>query len=159
MNVDQNEWVNILLVDDDEDCRMLVRDAIAQGNIDNEVYDVGSAEEALDFLHHQGAYPGSPEIGLIYLDIQMPGMNGQELLKVLRTEPAFQSVPVVMLTSLQDDREKETAAQSGANSYNVKPADPVEFTNTIIETTKYWVRVHQHPHKNTSHQRSTASRT
>ena len=145
MEAERGELIRILLVDDDEDCRLLVRDAMRQGNILNEVYEVSSAEEALDFLHRRGEHRDAPQVGLIYLDIQMPGMSGQELLKVLRGDESLKKVPVVMMTNLCDDREKETAARAGANSYTIKPSDPEQFIHTVIEATNYWIGIHQAP--------------
>jgi CheY-like chemotaxis protein len=145
MEMRNAEWIRILLVDDDEDCRMLVKDAMRQGNILNEVYEVGSAEEALDFLHRRGKHQDAPTVGLMYLDIQMPGMSGQELLKLLRDDKDFQDLPIVMMTNLCDDREKEAAANTGANSYTIKPSDPELFMRTVIQATKYWIGIHQLP--------------
>ena len=140
-----NDLVRILLVDDDEDCRLLVKDAMQQGRIMNGVHEASSGEEALEFLYRRGRHTDAPEVGLIYLDIDMPGMSGQDLLKILRADGKFQKVPIVMMTSLRDDREKEEAARAGANSYTVKPTDPIEFTTTVIEATQYWIGIHQHP--------------
>ena len=83
--------VTILLVDDDEDCRQLIRDAIEHGMLDNPVFEVSSGEEALAFLKRKGAYANAnaPRPGLIYLDIEMPGMGGQETLKAIRKDPRF----------------------------------------------------------------------
>jgi len=145
MDALKNDLIGILLVDDDEDCRMLAKDALRMGNILNEVYEVGSAEEALDFLHQRGSYTWAPTVGLVYLDIQMPGMSGQELLKVLRTDETLKNLPIVMMTNLCDDREKEAAARAGANSYTIKPSDPEQYIHTVIEATHYWIGIHQAP--------------
>ena len=145
MEANRSELIRILLVDDDEDCRMLVKDAMRQGHIFNEVHEVDCAEKALDFLHRRGPYQEAPRIGLIYLDIQMPGMSGQELLKILRADETLSKVPIVMMTNLCDDREKEAAARAGANSYTIKPANPDQFIHTVIEATNYWIGIHKAP--------------
>src|SRR5262245_33175724 len=66
----------ILLVDDDADCRMLIRDAISECKVSNDVHEVATGEEALEFLTRKGKYSKMPRPGLVYLDIEMPGING-----------------------------------------------------------------------------------
>ena len=137
--------IRILLVDDDEDCRLMIREAMKEGNIENEVYEVRTGEEALDFLYHRGKYAESPRPGLIYLDIDMPGISGLDVLKELRSNEQFRTIPIVMMTNLDDDREKIQAARLGANSYTLKPTSPVRFIQTVIEATNYWISVHERP--------------
>jgi len=139
----KGRMIRILLVDDDEDCRLLTKDALRHGKILNEICEVGSAEEALDFIYHRGKHADSPKVGLIYLDIQMPGMSGQELLQILRADDDLKDIPIVMMTNLREDREKEAAARAGANSYTCKPADPDEFVHTVVEATQYWIGIHE----------------
>ena len=136
--------IKILLVDDDEDCRLMFKDAIKDANIRNDIYEVNSGEEALDFIFKRGKYHDAPTPGLVYLDIDMPGISGQEVLKVLKSDERVHKIPVVMLTNLNDEKEKRTAAQNGANSYTVKSSDPLKFISTIIEATNYWLCIHQH---------------
>src|SRR5438309_1296814 len=98
--------VTILLVDDDQDCRQLIRDAIEQGKLDNPVYEVASGEEALLFLRREGVYANAPRPGLVYLDIEMPGIGGQETLKAIRKDARFADIAVVMMTGVTDDEQK-----------------------------------------------------
>ncbi len=137
--------VTILLVDDDEDCRQLIRDAIEQGKLDNPVYDVCSGEEALAFLRREGKYQDMPRPGLVYMDIEMPGMGGQETLKAVRADPRFSDIAVVMMTGVTDDDQKRMAMASGANSYTNKPTDAMTFMQTVVQSTNYWLRIHQFP--------------
>jgi CheY-like chemotaxis protein len=137
--------VTILLVDDDEDCRQLIRDAIEQGKLDNPVYEVSSGEEALAFLHRTGPWADAPRPGLIYLDIEMPGMDGQETLKAIRRDPRFADIAVVMMTGVTDDAQKILAMANGANSYTNKPTDALTFMQTVMQSTDYWLRIHQFP--------------
>ena len=129
--------VTILLVDDDPDCRQLIRDAMEAGKLDNPVFEVGSGLEALDFLHHRGAYADAPRPGLIYMDIEMPGMD--------RSDPRFADIPIVMMTGVTDDQQKRLAMQHGANSYTNKPTDAATFIQTVLQSTSYWLRIHQFP--------------
>jgi CheY-like chemotaxis protein len=137
--------VTILLVDDDEDCRQLIRDAIEQGKLDNPVFEVSSGEEALAFLHREGVYADAPRPGLVYLDIEMPGIGGQEALKAIRSESGFADIAVVMMTGVTDNAQKRLAMASGANSYTNKPTDAITFMQTVMQSTNYWLRIHQFP--------------
>lgn len=137
--------VTILLVDDDEDCRTLIRDAIEQGKLDNPVFEVSSGEEALAFLKREGKFSDAPRPGLVYLDIEMPGMGGQETLKAIRQDPRFSDIAVVMMTGVTDNEQKKLAMASGANSYTNKPTDAMTFMQTVMDSTHYWLRIHQFP--------------
>jgi len=143
--------VTILLVDDDEDCRQLIRDAIEQGKLDNPVFEVSSGEEALAFLKREGRYIDAPRPGLVYLDIEMPGMGGQETLKAIRQDPRFADVAVVMMTGVTEDTQKRLAMANGANSYTNKPTDATTFMQTVVQSTSYWLRIHQFPSPQEQH--------
>ena len=137
--------VTILLVDDDPDCRQLIRDAIEQGKLDNPVYEVCSGEEALAFLNRQGQFANAPRPGLIYLDIEMPGMDGLETLRQIKSDPALRDIPVVMMTGVCEEAQMQQAAALGANSYTLKPANAEQFLRTVLASTNYWLTIHQHP--------------
>jgi len=139
------QGVTILLVDDDQDCRQLIRDAIEQGKFDNPVYEVASGEEAMMFLKREGVYRDAPKPDLIYLDIEMPGMGGQETLKAIKRDPRFADIAVVMMTGVTDDSHKRMAMMNGANSYTNKPLDAMSFIQTVVQSTSYWLRIHQFP--------------
>ena len=140
-----SEPISILLVDDDADCRLLIRDAIAECKVSNKVFEVENGQEALDFLNRQGPYANVPRPGLVYLDIEMPGLNGQETLKRIRANPALRDVPVVMMTGVADEDQMKLAAVNGANSYTIKPANAEQFLRTVLASTNYWLSIHQSP--------------
>jgi CheY-like chemotaxis protein len=137
--------VTILLIDDDSDCRMLVRDAIADSRVQNAVYEVESADEGLRFLRRQGEYSDAPRPGLIYLDVEMPGTNGIEMLRQIKSDPALRDITVVMMTGVSDDEQLRAAAACGANSYTIKPANAEQFLRTVIDSANYWLTIHQYP--------------
>ena len=139
------EVINILLVDDDEDCRFLIREAISECKILNKVYEVPDGKSALDFVFRRGAFEHAPRPGLIYLDIEMPGMNGQEVLRIIKGTPELRDIPVVMMTGVCEEVQMEQAAQNGANSYTLKPANAEQFLRTVLDSTNYWMRIHQYP--------------
>ena len=141
----KGEAINILLVDDDEDCRFLIREAISECKILNHVHEVPDGKTALDFVFRRGLYVNAPRPGLIYLDIEMPGMNGQEVLRVIKSTPELRDIPVVMMTGVCDENQMERAAQNGANSYTLKPANAEQFLRTVLDSTNYWMKIHQYP--------------
>jgi CheY-like chemotaxis protein len=137
--------ITILLVDDDVDCRMLIRDAICQSKVSNRVFEVSSGEEAMDFLRRRGRWAQAPKPGLIYLDIEMPGMDGQSVLKAIKSDPDLRDIPVVMITGVSDQEQMRMAADAGANSYTIKPINAEQFLKTVLTSTNYWLTIHQYP--------------
>ncbi len=137
--------ITILLVDDDPDCRMLIRDAIAECKVSNDVHEVGNGREALDFLNKRGKFVNAPRPGLIYLDIEMPAMDGQQTLKEIKAAPGLRDIPVVMMTGVSDETQMKQAAANGANSYTLKPANAEQFLQTVLASTNYWLTIHQYP--------------
>lgn len=139
------EAITILLVDDDPDCRMLIRDAITECKVSNLIFEARNGQEALDFLQRRGAHGGAPRPGLIFLDIEMPGVDGQETLKRIKADPELRDIPVVMMTGVSDEEQMRTAAANGANSYTIKPANAEQFLRTVLASTNYWLTIHQYP--------------
>jgi CheY-like chemotaxis protein len=137
--------ITILLVDDDADCRLLIRDAIAESKVSNQVFEVENGRGALDFLYARGAHAGVGRPGLIFLDIEMPGMDGQTTLRQIRSDPQFREIPVVMMTGVCDEQQMLLAAANGANSYTIKPANAEQFLRTVLASTNYWLTIHQYP--------------
>jgi CheY-like chemotaxis protein len=137
--------ITILLVDDDPDCRLLIRDAIAECKVSNDVHEVANGQEALDFLHRRGKFANAPRPGLVYLDIEMPAMDGQETLKQIKASPTLRDIPVVMMTGVCDENQMKQAAANGANSYTIKPANAEQFLRTVLASTNYWLTIHQYP--------------
>ena len=137
--------IAVLLVDDDPDCRLLVRDAIADSGVPATAYEAGDAQAALRFLQRRGEFADAPRPALIYLDVEMPGMDGIELLRRIRADATLRDVPVVMMTGVSDDDRLRAAAAAGANSYTIKPADADRFLRTVADSAHYWLAVHQYP--------------
>jgi two-component system response regulator len=140
-----SEPITILLVDDDPDCRMLIRDAIEECKVSNCVYEACNGAEALDFLYARGKHAGAQRPGLVFLDIEMPGMDGQTTLKRIRSDAQFREIPIVMMTGVADEQQMQQAAQNGANSYTIKPANAEQFLRTVLASTNYWLTIHQYP--------------
>jgi CheY-like chemotaxis protein len=140
-----NDPITVLLVDDDPDCRMLLREAIAECPVWNRVFEVSQGSAALDFVHRRGPFADAPRPGLIFLDIEMPGISGQEVLRHLKSTPEFRDITVVMMTGVCDEKEMRLAATRGANSYTLKPLRGDELVRVTKASANYWMRIHQYP--------------
>ena len=97
----------------------------------NEVKELLDGQEALEYLFRQGAYRDAPRPGLILLDMKMPKVDGLRVLERVKQDPELKSIPVLMLTSTDDQREVNRCYALGANSYVVKPIQYEEFQARI----------------------------
>lgn len=141
---DCHDPMTILLVDDDEDCRAFVREAIRERNGGHRVVEFSDAQAALEYL---AGTDTDSRPGLIFLDVEMPGMDGLAALARIKADPRFADIPVVMLTGVADESYMRRAALLGANSYTVKPAQAEDFLQTVKTSTAYWLTVHQYPNR------------
>jgi two-component system, response regulator len=145
---DNFEMVDILLAEDsDADAEMTLR-ALRKSNIGNVVHRVRDGQEALDFLGRTGAYAGaspSRHLKLVLLDLKMPKVDGAEVLRQLRANETFRTLPVVVMTSSNEERDISQSYHLGANSYVVKPIDFTQFASTVVEIGLYWIVTNRVP--------------
>ncbi len=138
----------ILLVEDNKDDEELTLRALARNNIGNHVVVVRDGQEALDWLEGTGSHAGrSPADApaLILLDLKLPKVDGLEVLQRLRANPATQFVPVVILTSSREDRDRIEGYKGGANSYVQKPVDFNQFVDAVRQLGIYWLMLNEPP--------------
>jgi len=138
----------ILLVEDDPDDEELTKLALREGNILNEVVVARDGVEALDYLFATGAYAGRepsdvPE--LILLDLKLPKVDGLEVLRRLRADDRTSLLPVVILTSSDEEQDLFNGYTLGANSYVRKPVDFAQFTEAVRQLRLYWLVLNQPP--------------
>ena len=138
---------DILLVDDSVNDVTLIKAALADANFGNEIVVAEDGVEAIDFLYRRGKYEGykGDKPIFILLDIKMPLMNGIEVLNIIRGDPEFNMVPVIMLTSSADTHDLQDCYDSGANSFVVKPVNISSFMQVVKELGKYWVIINELP--------------
>ena len=145
---DSFEMVDLLLAEDsDADAEMTLR-ALRKSNIGNRVHRVRDGQEALDFLARTGAYAGaspSRHLKLVLLDLKMPKVDGAEVLRELRANETFRTLPVVVMTSSNEERDISQSYLLGANSYVVKPIDFTQFASTVVEIGLYWIVTNRVP--------------
>ena len=130
--------LNILLVEDDEVDVMNVQRAFKKNNILNPLFVAGNGIEALKMLRGD-EIPKNCRI--VLLDLNMPKMNGIEFLKELRNDPQLRSLPVVVLTTSRDERDRVEAYNLNVAGYLVKPVSFTDFADLMAMLNKYWTLV------------------
>lgn len=137
----------ILLVEDNSKDVQLTLAALAESNVSNEIIVARDGVEALDYLHARGRFanrePGLPAVML--LDIKMPKMDGLEVLRHMRADAVFRTVPVVMLTSSREEPDLAESYRLGANAYVVKPVDFQQFFDAVKQVGAFWSILNQLP--------------
>ncbi|EAY31407.1 response regulator [Microscilla marina] len=137
-----NTGTDILLVEDSiNDAELTIR-ALKRKNVCNKIHHVLDGEEALDFIFSRGTYIDQPfpaSLKLILLDIKLPKIDGLEVLKVLKAHEKTKLIPVVMLTSSNQEPDIAESYKSGANSYIVKPVAFDKFVEAVVDVGMYWV--------------------
>jgi CheY-like chemotaxis protein len=141
--------MEILLVEDSPaDAEMTLR-ALRRNNLANKVHWVKDGEEALDYVFGRGAYAGrEPTLPrLVMLDLKMPKVDGIEVLRTLKSEALTRAVPVVIMTSSNEERDVVASYQLGVNSYIVKPVQFDAFLETVANIGLYWVLTNRVPNE------------
>ena len=138
----------ILLVEDNPDDEVLTLRAFKMNNMLNGVIVVRDGVEALEYLFGTGAYAGrDPSVNpqVILLDLKLPKVDGLEVLRQLRADPRTHLVPVVVLTSSNEERDLVDSYQLGVNSYIRKPVDFVQFVEAVRQLHFYWWILNEPP--------------
>ena len=143
-----NHEVEILLVEDSpRDAEMTLR-ALRKRNLANHIVHVKDGEEALDWLFGRGTHAGRdvnhhPKV--VLLDLKLPKVDGLEVLRALRADERTRLLPVVVMTSSQEQRDVIESYKLGVNSYVVKPVDFDAFSAAVAELGHYWLLVNKEP--------------
>ena len=138
---------SFLMAEDSPDDIVITKRAWKKGNIKNKLYIVNNGEETLDFLYKRGEYTDAPSISLILLDLNMPKMNGFEVLEAIKKDAELKSIPVIVLTSSNRGLDVERAYDLGCNSYITKPVNYDNFLKAVIEIQRYWILLCEIPNK------------
>lgn len=138
----------ILLVEDNPDDEELTLRALSRNNIGNDVIVVRDGQEAVDWLEATGPYSSrdANDIpALILLDLKLPKIDGLDVLSRLRNHAPTALVPVVILTSSREERDRARGYQGGANSYVQKPVDFTSFVDAVRQLGMYWLVLNEPP--------------
>jgi len=143
LNVDRQPIV-ILVADDDEEDRMLTREALEFGHLANDLRFVKNGDEVMDYLHHRGKFAdewSSPRPGLILLDLNMPRKDGRECLAEIKSTPAFREIPVFVLTTSRAEEDIHQTYELGSSAFLSKPVTFETLIEKITTLTRYRIEI------------------
>jgi CheY-like chemotaxis protein len=140
-----SEPIEVLLVEDNEDDIVLIEEAFAEAKLMNVIFKVRDGEDALAYLRQAGPYTHSRRPGLVLLDINMPRMNGFEVLRAMKADSLLQSLPVMMLTTSDREDDIVRSYADGACSYIRKPMSLEQFVQVVKDFELYWTMVSRVP--------------
>lgn len=132
--------MHILLIEDNPADVELTRQCFRESRIPNEVHAALNADTAFAFLRNAGPFANAPRPDLVLLDLNLPGIDGREILGAIKRDPDLQTIPVVVLTTSDADDDVREAYRLQANSYLRKPVDLDEFIELADAVCSYWFR-------------------
>lgn len=141
------EQVELLLVEDSAlDAELTIR-ALKAGGLANKLHWVKDGQEALDFLFRHGQYADRAESvpRLVFLDLKMPRVDGIEVLKAIKADERTRRIPVVVMTSSQEEKDVAQSYDLGVNSYVVKPVDFNALVELARQAGYYWLAINRTP--------------
>ena len=142
--------VTILMADDDEDDRLLARDALTESRVLNDFHCVADGIELMKYLRREGLYKDEelyPTPSLILLDLNMPRLDGRGALIQIKADPALRSIPVIVLTTSRAEEDMIRAYDLGAASYITKPVTFEKLVDLMRSLGRYWVEFVELPNR------------
>jgi CheY-like chemotaxis protein len=141
--------ITILMADDDADDRELARDALQDERLAERMRFVVDGQDLLDYLRHAGAYAGAPRKAprpsIILLDLNMPRKDGREALAEIKRDDSLRWIPVVVLTTSNDEQDIRNAYEMGASSFITKPVTHAKLADVMKTVATYWAEVVELP--------------
>ncbi len=142
--------ITILVADDDPDDRLMIRDALEENRLANDLHFVEDGEELMQFLRRQGKFESDRAWnlpGLVLLDLNMPKMDGREALKEIKSDPKLRGIPVVVLTTSKAEEDIFRTYNLGVNSFITKPVSFESLVQIVRELGRYWFEIVELPHR------------
>lgn len=134
----------VLIVEDSDDDYMATIRAFKKANLRNPVQRCSNGDQALDFLYRRGEFSDpstAPRPGIILLDLNLPGTDGREVLRAVKSDPGLHQIPVIVLTTSIAEQDIFRCYDAGANSYVQKPVNLAGFIEAISRLKEYWLEV------------------
>ncbi len=138
---DNGRPIEILLVEDNPGDVRLTQEAFRQNKIRNKLIVVNDGEQALAYLRREGPYANMARPGLILLDLNLPRVDGREVLAQIKSDPELRHIPVVILTTSQAEEDIVKSYDLHANCYITKPVDLERFMQVVKEVEHFWLSV------------------
>jgi len=139
--------IEILLVEDDPGDVMMTREAFHDYKLHNELHVVSDGAEAMAFLRQEGEYAGRPRPDLVLLDLNLPRMDGRQVLEAIKSDPELASIPVVVLTTSENEDDVLRSYSLHANAYVTKPVDFQRFIEVVRRIDDFFVTVVRLPRR------------
>lgn len=144
----KSKTIDILIAEDDEEDRMLIRDALAESRLKNNIQFVEDGEQLLDYLKNEGNYTDKekfPKPGLILLDLNMPRKDGREALTEIKADSLLRTIPVIVLTTSKAEENILRTYNLGVSSFITKPVNFNSLVNIMQTLKKYWFEIVELP--------------
>lgn len=151
---DDKKPVTILVADDDADDCMMIRDALKENHLTNDLRFVSDGEELMDYLNGRGKFSGpgaNPRPGLILLDLNMPRKDGREALKEIKENPKLRDIPIVVLTTSKAEEDVYRSYNLGVNSFITKPVTFESLVSITRDLGRYWFEIVELPRGRPEH--------
>jgi two-component system response regulator len=136
---------SILLVEDNPKDEMLTLRALKKSHVANEIVVVRDGAEALDYLFAEGEHAGRDQPAVVLLDLKLPKIEGLEVLRRIREDARTRLLPVVILTSSDEEKDMVAGYELGANSYVRKPVSFADFSRAVADLGRYWLITNELP--------------
>jgi CheY-like chemotaxis protein len=133
--------IEILLVEDNPGDIRLTQEAARETKVHNNLHIVTNGYDAMAFLHHEGRFGEVPRPDLILLDLNMPGMDGREVLRLVKSDEKLRRIPVVIITSSQAEEDILRAYDLQAACYVTKPVDLDQFIKVVKNIEDFWLTI------------------
>jgi CheY-like chemotaxis protein len=139
--------IEVLLIEDDPGDVLMTREAFEDAKVANNLYVVSDGEDALAFLRGEGEHAAAPRPDLVLLDLNLPRVDGREVLEQIKNDPELRSIPVVVLTTSESEDDIVHSYSLHANAYVTKPVDFERFHHVVRQIDDFFVSVVKLPRR------------
>ena len=140
--------VEILLVEDNPADVLLMKEALQEGKMSNNLHIAGNGDEAMDFLRKRGKFENAVRPDLIMLDLNLPKKDGMEVLAEVKNDPDLKKIPIVIITTSRSEEDIDKTYSLHANAYVTKPVSVRQFFDVVQEIEDFWFTIVKLPSKN-----------